>query len=239
MNLRQLGLRIKEQRERRGLRQADVANALQISSQAVSKWERGENAPDISVLVGLARLLDASVEWLLGGTSAETDTFSAVVFCTSLKGFARKAASMPPREGAAWANGVYYTLTEAMRRQDGVPTSTSETVRSASSPATITRIVCCGRLANPDGCWKAKKWSSAFTRAMSTSGPWATPTTLGLTSSDKRSTRRSSRCRGSRKTVEQVYRHHQCRLGTPAGNGRPCRTRRRDRVGCSDTNHYH
>jgi class 3 adenylate cyclase len=28
---------------------------------------------------------------------------------------------MPPRDVAAWANGIYYTLTEAMRRFDGVP----------------------------------------------------------------------------------------------------------------------
>jgi class 3 adenylate cyclase len=121
MNLRRLGLRIKTRREERKLRQADVAAALQISAQAVSKWERGENAPDISVLVGLARLLDVSVEWLLGSTSPETDTFLATVFCTSLNGFAERAASMPPRDVADWANGIYYAITEAMRRHDGVP----------------------------------------------------------------------------------------------------------------------
>jgi class 3 adenylate cyclase len=121
MNLRQLGLRIRGQRERRKLRQADVAGALLISAQAVSKWERGENAPDISVLVDLARVLDVSIEWLLGGTSAETDTFSATVFCTSLNGFAERCASMPPRDVAAWANTLYYSLTEAVRRFDGVP----------------------------------------------------------------------------------------------------------------------
>lgn len=121
MNLKQLGLRIKTQRERRKLRQADVANSLQISAQAVSKWERGENAPDISVLVGLARLLGVSVEWLLGGTSAERHSFLATVFCTSLNGFAQRCASMPPRDVAAWANGIYYTLTEAVMRFDGVP----------------------------------------------------------------------------------------------------------------------
>lgn len=121
MNLRKLGLRIKTQRQKRKLRQADVASALQISAQAVSKWERGENAPDISVLVELARLLDVSIEWLLGGTSAETDTFPATVFCTSLNGFALKAACMPPRDVADWANSIYYGLTEAMRRFDGIP----------------------------------------------------------------------------------------------------------------------
>lgn len=121
MNLRHLGLRIKSQRERRKLRQADVASALEISAQAVSKWERGENAPDISVLVQLARLLDVSVEWLLGATSPETDTFPATVLITSLNGFAEKAASMSPRDVAAWANRIYYNLTEAMRRFDGIP----------------------------------------------------------------------------------------------------------------------
>ena len=80
MDLRKLGVRIKRRREKRHLRQSDIASALRISAQAVSKWERGENAPDISLLVELARLLDVSVEWLLGGMAGETDTFEATVF---------------------------------------------------------------------------------------------------------------------------------------------------------------
>jgi class 3 adenylate cyclase len=121
MNLKKLGDRIKERRTRLRLTQADVANALQISAQAVSKWERGENAPDISILVALARLLGVSVEWLLGETSPEKDTFEATVFCTSVNGFAERAASMPPRDLAAWANVICYSVTEAVRHFDGVP----------------------------------------------------------------------------------------------------------------------
>jgi transcriptional regulator with XRE-family HTH domain len=121
MDLKQLGNRLKEQRDRRRLRQADIAGALGVSTQAVSKWERGENAPDISLLVELGRLLGVSVEWILGGTSAETDTFPAAVFCTSLKGFAERAAAMAPRELAAWANGIYYVVTEALLEAEGVP----------------------------------------------------------------------------------------------------------------------
>lgn len=121
MDIREMGQRIKEQRERRGLRQSDIAGALRISAQAISKWERGENAPDISVLIQLCKLLGVSVEWLLGDTLPDKDTFEATVFCTSLNGFARKAASMPPRDLAAWANGIYFNLTEAMTRFDGVP----------------------------------------------------------------------------------------------------------------------
>jgi class 3 adenylate cyclase len=121
MNLARMGSRIKSQRERRKLRQADIASALQLSSQAVSKWERGENAPDIAVLVDLSRLLGVSIEWLLGGTAAETDTFPATVFCTSVNGFAKASTEMPPGEVAAWVNTIHYTVTEALRRFDGVP----------------------------------------------------------------------------------------------------------------------
>ncbi len=68
--LRDLAARIRTQREKRGLTQSEVAQALEISPQAVSKWERGENAPDISQLVPLGELLDVSIDWLLGRRSA-------------------------------------------------------------------------------------------------------------------------------------------------------------------------
>ena len=119
--MKQLGNRLRDQRDKRRLRQSDIAGALGVSTQAVSKWERGENAPDISLLVELGHLLGVSVEWILGGTSAKTDTFPAAVFCTSLNGFAERAASMSPKELAAWANVIYYTITEALLEAEGVP----------------------------------------------------------------------------------------------------------------------
>ncbi|NCQ28719.1 MAG: helix-turn-helix transcriptional regulator, partial [Armatimonadetes bacterium] len=42
MILNELAGRLRQQREKLGLKQLDVANALQVSPQAVSKWERGE-----------------------------------------------------------------------------------------------------------------------------------------------------------------------------------------------------
>jgi class 3 adenylate cyclase len=121
MNMRQLGERIRDQRVKRRLRQVDIANALQISAQAVSKWERGENAPDIAILGDLSRLLGVSIEWLLGIRAAETDTFPATVFCTSVNGYAQRSAEMAPRDVAAWVNGIYFGVTEAVLRFDGVP----------------------------------------------------------------------------------------------------------------------
>lgn len=121
MDLGKLGTRIKQLREQRRLRQADVAAALRISAQAVSKWERGENAPDTSVLVDLAHLLGASVEWILSGNEAEPGTFPATVLATGLQGYAERASRVQPGELAAWANSIHYVVTEAVLRHDGVP----------------------------------------------------------------------------------------------------------------------
>lgn len=121
MNLDDLGLRIRRRREVRGLKQSDLAHALQVSAQAVSKWERGENAPDIAALVDLARLLEVSTDWLLGGDRPASDTFPATVFCTDVSGFAERARSLAPRDLAAWANGVFHLITEAVLRYEGVP----------------------------------------------------------------------------------------------------------------------
>ncbi len=122
MFLESLGARIRKRREERGLKQADISRAMQVSSQAVSKWERGENAPDISLLVSLARLLGVSVDWLLGLYDEEgKDVFDATVFVSSVKGYAAKSMVTEPRDLAAWANGLFYQLTEALIRRDGVP----------------------------------------------------------------------------------------------------------------------
>ena len=121
MNLTDLGNRIKGRREKCRLKQSDIAHALQISAQAVSKWERGENAPDIAVLLDLGKILGVTADWLLGRGEPDRDTFEATVFCTSLNGFAEFAARNPPREVAAKANGVFHLLTEAVLRFEGVP----------------------------------------------------------------------------------------------------------------------
>jgi len=121
MDLGKLGSRIRQTREKRRLRQADVASALRLSAQAVSKWERGENAPDISLLVQLSRLLGVSIGWLLAGSEVDPGTFPATVFATSLTGYAERAAQVPAAELAAWANAIHFAVTEAVLHHDGVP----------------------------------------------------------------------------------------------------------------------
>jgi len=121
MLLKDLGNRIRMRREQRGLKQQDVANALDLSPQAVSKWERGENAPDVTVLEPLARLLDVTVDWLLTAHSQPRDVFEAAVLVSSVHGAHEKSLQMRPRDFALWANGIFYQLTEMCLGHEGVP----------------------------------------------------------------------------------------------------------------------
>lgn len=54
-------------RKRKGLRQKDIAEKLGITNKAVSKWERGLSAPDISFLNRLAVILDTDIENIISG----------------------------------------------------------------------------------------------------------------------------------------------------------------------------
>ncbi len=62
---KQIGANIASYRKRLGLTQAGLAEKLNYSDKAVSKWERGESAPDVQTLVQLAELYDVTVNDLL------------------------------------------------------------------------------------------------------------------------------------------------------------------------------
>ena len=62
---RQLGANIAAYRKRYGWTQAGLAEQLNYSDKAVSKWERGESVPDVQTLVQLAELFDITVDDLL------------------------------------------------------------------------------------------------------------------------------------------------------------------------------
>lgn len=66
-----VGRIISQKRKEHNMTQMQLADALGISFQAVSNWERGNSMPDISKLPELAELFGCSIEELLGGgTSA-------------------------------------------------------------------------------------------------------------------------------------------------------------------------
>ena len=65
------GMLIRTLRLRHGYTQLGLANAIGVSDKAVSKWERGYGAPDISLLPELSKALAVDMEALLKGDLEE------------------------------------------------------------------------------------------------------------------------------------------------------------------------
>jgi class 3 adenylate cyclase len=121
MFLGDLARRLRERREAQRLTQLDVAQALQVSPQAVSKWERGENAPDIALLVTLSHILGTTSDGLLGRHQSENREFEGTVLVSSVQGFSARCESLRPEEIALWSNGFLHQVTEATVREGGIP----------------------------------------------------------------------------------------------------------------------
>ena len=67
-----LGKRIATLRKEKNLKQDDLAQKLNISPQAISKWENDLTCPDISILPELSSILGVSIDELLTGKKEET-----------------------------------------------------------------------------------------------------------------------------------------------------------------------
>ena len=70
MNIIKLHEQISFLRKQKGLTQEQLANALGVTNQSVSKWESGQCCPDIQLLPSIAELFEVSVDELLGCSSA-------------------------------------------------------------------------------------------------------------------------------------------------------------------------
>ena len=67
MNVAQTGELIARLRASMGLTQAQLAQRLDVTDKAVSKWERGKSLPDVGILGRLAAELRVSVVEILSG----------------------------------------------------------------------------------------------------------------------------------------------------------------------------
>ncbi len=67
LNAKLMGSFLQTERRRMGMTQADLAEKLNVSPQAVSNWERGETFPDIALLPDLAEALHCSTDAILSG----------------------------------------------------------------------------------------------------------------------------------------------------------------------------
>ena len=68
------GNNIRALREERELTQENVAEALEVSFQAVSSWERDEYKPDVDNLLKLAKLFEVSVSTIVEKTDSSFET---------------------------------------------------------------------------------------------------------------------------------------------------------------------
>lgn len=60
-----IGDKIKMLRRKRKLIQSQLANELNVSAQAVSKWEKGLSYPDIETIIKISELFDGTTDYLL------------------------------------------------------------------------------------------------------------------------------------------------------------------------------
>ena len=68
-----MGTKLASLRRQKGLSQLELAEALNVSRQAVSMWESGATIPSIDNLILLGRLYEVSVDELLGISPAKKD----------------------------------------------------------------------------------------------------------------------------------------------------------------------
>lgn len=73
-----LGERIKEFRHMEGLSQEGLAEKLNVSRQAITKWESDNGVPDIDNLVSLSRLMGITLDELVLGEQKNVEEIKEV-----------------------------------------------------------------------------------------------------------------------------------------------------------------
>lgn len=96
---KKIGSRIAEARKRFGLSQAELAQRLFISSQAVGKWERGESMPDITTFGRMAEILGVDLNYFVGKDQPMASESPASD--SNLIKFPPKSPQ-PQKEGPSW-----------------------------------------------------------------------------------------------------------------------------------------
>lgn len=69
------GTRLARLRKEKGMTQGELAEKLNLSPQAISKWENDQSSPDIQSLLALSEIFGISVDELLGKQKEETTRF--------------------------------------------------------------------------------------------------------------------------------------------------------------------
>ncbi len=76
MNQIKIGKFITECRKKNNLTQAQLAEKLNITDRAISKWENGKAMPDSSIMLELCEILKISVNELLSGEVIKMENYN-------------------------------------------------------------------------------------------------------------------------------------------------------------------
>ncbi|MBO5111691.1 MAG: helix-turn-helix transcriptional regulator [Clostridia bacterium] len=123
----QLGEKIRELRQRDGRRQEDLAIALGVTPQAISRWESGGGYPDMEMIPSIANYFHVTIDWLFGYNDAReikineilrrtNDELASGGDLTACVEFLRSAVHEFPSESALWLNLGLALSAESLRR---------------------------------------------------------------------------------------------------------------------------
>ncbi len=102
MDQKRIGAFIAQCRKEKNMTQLQLAEQLEITKQAVSKWETGRGMPDISLLQPLCHCLDISLNELLAGEHIAAEEYKEKAEETISRLFKEKqTANYKPVTGAA------------------------------------------------------------------------------------------------------------------------------------------
>ena len=74
----EIGKKIKELRTLKGLTQEELADILQVSRQAISKWESGQSVPESDKLIVISNYFKVSLDYLLKEDDEEQNSSEKV-----------------------------------------------------------------------------------------------------------------------------------------------------------------
>ncbi len=78
LNLEKIGGKIADLRRQKNLKQNELADALFVTHQAVSKWENGKSIPSLDILYDLTKLFGVSIDYLLDDADIRDDDYETL-----------------------------------------------------------------------------------------------------------------------------------------------------------------
>lgn len=106
MDQLKIGEFIARRRKEKGLPQKQLAERLNITDRAVSKWETGRAMPDASIMLALCRLLNISVNDLLCGEVVAVDNYNKELENNLLEMIKQKEQSDKRLLAVEWVIGI-------------------------------------------------------------------------------------------------------------------------------------